>query len=120
MRFHVRQGVVIDSVVVMADAQQLEEVDSALAVRAFKPGKKVIAHVGAVAILGMFDHVGLPQIPRDNALADVLPGQGERQTAAGGLAQVNAALAIDFAPALGLALCLAGRGRRLRARAFRF
>jgi len=51
--FHVYKGILIDAVVVMAGTQEPEEVDSALAVRAFKPGKQVVAHVGAVAIFSV-------------------------------------------------------------------
>jgi len=59
VRLHVCKSVVIDSVVFMAGTQKPEKVDSALAVRAFKPGKQVIAHVGAVAIFSVVTGTGI-------------------------------------------------------------
>lgn len=62
VRIHVCKGVVIDLVVVMTGSQQLEEIDSTLAVRAFKPGEQVVAHVGAVAVFPVMTSAGIVHV----------------------------------------------------------
>src|ERR687894_2228390 len=51
LRLHISQGLCIDPVVLMACSQELQKVNPALRLRAPKPGKKLIANVGGVAIL---------------------------------------------------------------------
>ena len=56
---HVRQRLLIDPIVAVARAQQLQEVDSALVRGALEPGKRLVADVGHVAIVSPMPRAGV-------------------------------------------------------------
>jgi hypothetical protein len=52
-------------------------------------------HVDAVTVVTLVNQIGLPKIPVNDPLPDVLPGEGEWHPAAGPAAKVEPARAID-------------------------
>jgi hypothetical protein len=50
LHFHVCKGFTVEHIIMLARPEKFQEVDSALAACALKPGKQVIADVGTLAV----------------------------------------------------------------------